>query len=119
MSVNVTTLRTKTNLTKILPSYIELKEAGACKQDIPAIMEALKKLQPKYRRVYRPVGAITYWGNEPTNDIHMCYQSAVILVDVPCLRSGSRNMTQLSSAFWSVSTRLETVFWNKDTSSYY
>ena len=99
----------------------ELKAAGACKQDIPAIMEALSKLQPKYRRVYRPIGAITYWGNEPTNDIRMCYQSAVILMDVPCLRSGSRNMTQLNTAPWSVSTRLsETVFWNKaTTSSYY
>ena len=96
-----------------------LKAAGVREQDIPLIIEALSKLQPKYRRVYQPIGAITYRGNDLTEDIHMCYQSAVILVDVPSLRSGSRNMTQLCTAFWSVSTRLETVFWNKATSSYY
>ena len=96
-----------------------LRNAGVREQDIPPIREALKKLQPKYRRVYRPIGAITYWGNESTDDILMCYQSAVILVDVPSLRSGSRNMTQRNTAPWSVSTRLETVFWKKATSSHY
>ena len=105
-------------------AYIEvnnyhLRNAGVREQDIPPIREALKKLQPKYRRVYRPIGAITYWGNESTDDILMCYQSAVILVDVPSLRSGSRNMTQRNTAPWSVSTRLETVFWKKATSSHY
>ena len=96
-----------------------LKVAGVRKQDIPPIIEALKKLQPKYRRVYQPIGAITYRGNDLTEVVHMCYQSAAILVDVPCLHSGSHDMTQLSTAFWSVSTRLETVFWNKATNSYY
>ena len=96
-----------------------LKAAGVREQDIPPIIEALKKLQPKYRRVYQPIGAITYRGNDLTEVVHMCYQSAAILVDVPCLHSGSHDMTQLSTAFWSVSTRLETVFWNKATNSYY
>ena len=59
------------------------KSAEINGEDIPLIMDALKKLQPKYRRVHHPVGAITYMGNEPTDDIHVCYQSAIILVDVP------------------------------------
>ena len=80
-------------------AYIEvnnyhLRNAGVREQDIPPIREALKKLQPKYQHVYQPVGAITYWGNEPTDDILMCYQSAAILVDVPCLCSGSRSTTR-------------------------
>ena len=59
------------------------KSAKIKEEDIPLIMDALKKLQPKYKRIYHPVGAITYMGNEPIDDIRVCYQSAVILVDVP------------------------------------
>ena len=98
----------------------KLQSAGVCKQDIPPIIEALEKLQRKYRRVYQPVGAVTYTGNEPTTDIHMCYQSAVILVDVPCLGLGPWNRAQYNTV--PTNTRLtKTIFWNKpiSLSSYY
>ena len=91
-----------------------LEVAGVCREDIPPIIEALEKLQPKFQRCYQPIGAITYMGNEPTEYIHMFYQSAVILVDVPRVCSGSRNSVQCNTASQSVSTRLmKTVFWNK------
>lgn len=94
----------------------KLKAAGVCKQDIPPIIEALQKLQHKYRRVYQPIGAITYTGNEPTADIHMCYQSAVILVDVPCfVGCGPLNRAQYITM--PTNTRLtKTLFWNKPIS---
>lgn len=93
----------------------DLREAGVQTQDIEPIIEALKKLQPKYKRVKQPVGAITYTGNEPTDYIYMCYQSAIILVDVPRLvSSSSKSIVQRDIAPLSTGTGLnKSVFWNK------
>ena len=91
-----------------------LRTAGVREQDIQPIIGALEKLQQKHRRVYHPVGAFTYWGNDPSDDIHMCYQSAVILVDIPRMISGSRSTTQHNTGRWSASTKLtKPVFWEK------
>ena len=99
----------------------DLREAGVQTQDIQPIIEALKKLQPKHKRVKQPVGAITYTGNEPTDNIHMCYQSAIILVNVPRLVSSScKSTVQRDIAPSSTGTRLtKTVFWNKAKTTYY
>ena len=95
------------------------KSVNINEDDIPLIIDALKKLQPKYKRIYRPIGAFTYMGNEPINDIHVSYQSAIILVDVPhwVNRSSSHRIQSPYADRWRMS-RASTdtknvLFWSK------
>ena len=71
----------------------------------PSLMHLKSCSKSTDMSVNHAVGAFTYWGNDPVHDISMCYQSAVIPVDVPRMISGSRIKMQLSTR-WSLSTKL-------------
>ena len=58
-----------------------LEEAGVCKEDIPIILDACKKLRRSLRQKKPVLGTYAFYGNEASAE--NVYQSAFVLIEVP------------------------------------
>ena len=95
-----------------------LEKAQVCEEDIYTINVALRKLRAK-QWISQAAGAFTTFGNEAA-DITVCYQSAVILVEVPCWGKSPRGKEEDSTdetRSGGIAGSSDILYWEKEKSN--